>query len=91
MLSVLIGSNLSRALTQGSPYLPTLAATAGIVLVYWVSIQLAQRSDRVGLVLKGRYTVVARGGQVDTDVMRRRGISHLDLDEGCPASASSRS
>jgi uncharacterized membrane protein YcaP (DUF421 family) len=80
MLSILIGSNLSRALTQGSPYFPTLAATAGIVLIYWLAIELAQRSDLVGLVLKGRAAVVARDGQVDTHVMRRGGISHLDLD-----------
>ena len=81
VLSILIGSNLSRALTQGSPYFPTLAATAGIVLVYWVAIQLAQRSDLVGLVLKGRSTVLARSGQPDARAMRRKGVSHLDLEE----------
>ncbi len=81
LLSILIGSNLSRALTAGSPYFPTLAATAGIVILYWVAIQLAQRSDFVGLILKGRATVIARNGRADTRVMRRRGVSHLDLAE----------
>jgi uncharacterized membrane protein YcaP (DUF421 family) len=77
----LIGSNLSRALTQGSPYFPTLAATAGIVIVYWVSIQLAQRPDFVGLILKGRSVVIVRNAEADPQVMRRRGVSHLDLAE----------
>ena len=81
VLSILIGSNLSRALTQGSPYFPTLAATAGIAFLYWVAIQLAQRSDFVGLILKGRCTVVARNGQADARAMRRTGVSHLDLEE----------
>jgi uncharacterized membrane protein YcaP (DUF421 family) len=81
VLSILIGSNLSRALTQGSPYFPTLAATAGIVIAYWAAIHLAQRSDFVGLVLKGRSTVIARNGEADARVMRRRGVSHLDLAE----------
>ena len=81
VLSILIGSNLSRALTQGSPYFPTMAATAGIVFVYWAAIQLAQRSDFVGLILKGRSMVVARNGEADARVMRRRGVSHLDLAE----------
>ena len=81
VLSILIGSNLSRALTQGSPYFPTLAATAGIVLLYWGAIHVAQRSDLVGLVLKGRSTVLARNGQPDGRAMRRKAVSHLDLEE----------
>ncbi len=81
LLSILIGSNVSRALTQGSPYFPTLAATAGIVILYWVAVQLAQRSDFVGLILTGRATVIARDGRADARVMRRGGVSHLELAE----------
>jgi len=81
MLAILIGSNLSRALTQGAPYFPTLAATAGITALYWASIHLAQRYDFVGRVLKGCAIVLARDGRADPSAMRSTGVSHLDLDE----------
>ena len=81
MLAILIGSNLSRALTQGSPYFPTLAATAGIVGTYWAAIHLAQSHDLVGWVLKGQAIVLARNGQPDKVAMRKTGVSHYDLDE----------
>ena len=81
VLTVLIGSNLSRALTGGAPFLPTLAATAALVLLYWISIQLAQRSDAAGLVLKGTHIVLARDGRVDPAAMRKAAVSHLDLSE----------
>jgi uncharacterized membrane protein YcaP (DUF421 family) len=81
VVTVLIGANLSRALTGGSPFFPTLAATTALVLLYWIGIQLAQRSDAVGLVLKGRQTVLVRDGRVDPLAMRKAAVSHLDLDE----------
>jgi uncharacterized membrane protein YcaP (DUF421 family) len=50
-------------------------------MVHWAAIQLAQRSDFLGLILKGRSMAVVRNGQADPRVMRRRGVSHLDLEE----------
>ncbi len=81
VVTVLIGANLSRALTGGSPFFPTLAATAALVLLYWISIQFAQRSDVVGFVLKGREIVLVRDGRADPVAMRKAAVSHLDLGE----------
>ena len=81
MLSVLIGSNLSRAATAGAPFFPTMAGTAALVALYWISIQLAQRWDFFGTVLKGGRTVLIRDGRTDPKAMRQTGVSHLDLHE----------
>ncbi|HEX5328377.1 MAG TPA: YetF domain-containing protein [Acetobacteraceae bacterium] len=80
MLSVLIGANLSRALTAGSPFFPTLAATAAIVALYWAAIRVAQFSDTAGWIMKGRPVVLIRDGRPDTGAMRQTGVSHFDLD-----------
>jgi uncharacterized membrane protein YcaP (DUF421 family) len=81
ILTVLIGSNLSRALTAGAPFFPTMAATAALVAMYWLAIRLAQRSDFAGWVMKGHPVKLVRDGQVDQNAMRQTGVSHLDLTE----------
>ncbi len=81
VLTVLLGSNLSRALTGGSPFAATIAATAVLVQLYWVAIQLAHRSDLVGFFLKGGETVLVREGHQDAAAMRSVGVSHRDLRE----------
>jgi uncharacterized membrane protein YcaP (DUF421 family) len=81
LLAVLIGSNLSRAATGGSPFLPTLAGSAALVLLYWISIHLTQRYHWLGFVMKGAHTVLVRDGVADPAAMRRAGVSDLDLHE----------
>ena len=49
ILTVLIGSNLSRAMTGGAPFLPTMAASATLTLLYYATVHLTQRSDLAGL------------------------------------------
>ncbi len=81
VLTVLIGSNLSRAMTGGSPFLPTMAGSAALVLLYYVSIHVTQRSDRVGYLLKGEHQVLVRDGRPDPAAMRQVGVSQIDLHE----------
>lgn len=81
VLAVLIGSNLSRAATGGSPFLPTLAGSAVLVLLYYLSIHLTQRSDAAGHVLKGDPVTLVRDGRADPAAMRQTGVSHFDLHE----------
>ncbi|MEO8714747.1 MAG: YetF domain-containing protein [Acetobacteraceae bacterium] len=81
VLTVLIGSNLSRALTGGAPFFATLAASAALVVLYWSSIHAAQRFHPVGFVMKGEHTILVRDGYADAAAMRRVGVSDLDLHE----------
>lgn len=43
VLAIVVGSNLSRALTANAPFFPTLAATAAIVLLFWLLSSLSAR------------------------------------------------
>ena len=81
MLAVLIGSNLSRTLTANAPFLPTLAATAVIVLVHWIITYVAFHSKRVGWLVKGDVVRLVRDGEVDWRATRRHGLSEGDLEE----------
>jgi uncharacterized membrane protein YcaP (DUF421 family) len=81
VLTVLIGSNLSRAMTGGSPFLPTMAGSAALVLLYYASIHFTQRFDLVGFLLKGEHRYLVRDGSADPATMRQVGISDRDLHE----------
>jgi uncharacterized membrane protein YcaP (DUF421 family) len=81
VLTVLIGSNLSRAMTGGSPFLPTIAGSGALVLLHYASIHLTQRSDVVGFLLKGERRTLVRDGSPDPVAMRQVGVSDRDLRE----------
>lgn len=81
LISVLIGSNLSRAMTGGSPFLPTMAGSAALLLVYFFCIHLTQRSDLAGWFLKGEPVTLVRDGKPDERALRSTGVSLLDLEE----------
>jgi uncharacterized membrane protein YcaP (DUF421 family) len=81
VLAVLIGSNLSRAPTGGSPFAPTLAASAVTTLLYYVSIHLTERQGALGWMLKGRPVVLVRDGSPDPKALFQAGVSHADLEE----------
>ncbi len=81
ILSVLIGSNLSRAFTANASFLPTLIATGAIVALYWISIHAAVYSQRISLLVKGRHDQLVRHGALDRVTMARHGIAEDDLRE----------
>jgi uncharacterized membrane protein YcaP (DUF421 family) len=90
VLTVLIGSNLSRALTGGAPFFATLAGTAALVALYWLSIHVTQRFHWVGYVLKGADIALVREGRADRAAMRRVGVSEQDLHEAIRAERTER-
>jgi uncharacterized membrane protein YcaP (DUF421 family) len=81
VLAVLVGSNLSRTLTASAPLVPTLAATAGIVVMHWLITYLAFSSKFAGWLLKGSVVPLVRDGQMNWQAMRKHGISEGDLEE----------
>lgn len=81
VLAVLIGSNLSRALTGGAPFFPALAGSAALVALYWLSIHVTQRFHWASFVMKGVHTILVRDGRPDFAAMRRAGVSEQDLHE----------
>ena len=81
ILAIVVGSNLSRTMTASAPLWPTLAATTGLVLLYWVFNHAAARWHRLSWLVKGGVVQLARDGQMDHKAMLRTGISEGDLKE----------
>jgi uncharacterized membrane protein YcaP (DUF421 family) len=79
ILGVMLGSVLSRGITNAIE-LPGVL-TAGVVLVslHWGLAKLAFRSNRIGDVLKGHTRVIVRNGKVDWTEMRKGDITEQDL------------
>ena len=81
VVAIVIGSNLSRALTGSAPLLGTLAASVIFVALHWLLANAAARWQGVARVLEGRSIELARDGQVDEAARKRHSVSRTDFDE----------
>ena len=81
VLSIIVGSNLSRALTGTAPLFGTLAATSLLMLLHWVLAQIAARSATVSRIVEGTPIELGRDGTVARAVLRRQAVSEADLEE----------
>jgi uncharacterized membrane protein YcaP (DUF421 family) len=80
ILSVIIGSNLSRALTGNAPFVETLAATAALVALHRALAAVAARVNWLGPMIKGRPARLIEAGVVDQAAMIRHGLGEHDLE-----------
>ncbi|WP_417526253.1 DUF421 domain-containing protein [Marinovum sp.] len=81
VLTVILGSSLSRSLTGNAPLLPTLAATGLLVVLYVSVTALAPRSKIVSRLLKGRPITLVRSGEVDDEAVRKARLGENDIAE----------
>ena len=82
IVAVIVGSNLSRAMTGKAPFFPGLAATLVLVALHRALAMASMRWSLLGKLIKGSPAVLVRKGQVDTEALRRHGLSKDDLLEG---------
>jgi uncharacterized membrane protein YcaP (DUF421 family) len=81
VISVVIGSNLSRALTGSAAFLPTLAATAVLAALHWLFAFTTRKVPALGRLVKGEPVVLVEDGRVDEAELARQNISRGDLEE----------
>jgi uncharacterized membrane protein YcaP (DUF421 family) len=79
IVSVVIGSNLSRAITGNAPIVPVLCATAAILFLHGVLAHIAVWLPRFGEWLKGAPEPLIHDGEIDQVAMRRNAIGNGDL------------
>lgn len=82
IVTIIVGSNLSRALTGPAPLVSTLAATTAFLFFWWIVSFAASRSDTLDWFFKGQAIPLVTGGVVDKEAMRKAVVSKRDLDEG---------
>lgn len=81
VVSIVVGSNLSRALTGNAPLPGTLGATTLLMALHWLLAQAAARSAAVSRLVEGRAVPLARGGAQDTPRLHAHAVSRPDLEE----------
>jgi uncharacterized membrane protein YcaP (DUF421 family) len=81
VVSIIVGSNLSRALTGNAPLAGTLAATTLLMLLHWLLAQAAARSPAMSRLFEGRARELGRGGRIDRRRGLRTAISDADIAE----------
>lgn len=81
VISIVVGSNLSRALTGSAPLGGTLAAVALLMLLHYICGYLAAHNPWWSKVLEGSGLKLGENGAVDMHTLRRHLISDEDLRE----------
>lgn len=81
VLAVVIGSNISRAITANAPFFPTVIATTALVLLHSLLTHVSCHSRLFGRVVKGREKRLVINGRLDRAAMLRSGITEEDLRE----------
>ncbi|MFN4040187.1 MAG: DUF421 domain-containing protein [Brevundimonas sp.] len=79
ILAVIVGSNLSRALTGSAPFWPTIIATLVIVALHAALSHAVVRWPILSRALKGRPVCLIKAGTLDKLALRRHGIGEGDL------------
>ncbi len=81
IVAVVVGSNLSRALTGPAPLVPTLVATTALFAAYWALSFASSRSDLVDRLVKGTARRLVSDGKLDRPAMAATAVSRRDVDE----------
>ena len=81
IVSVIAGSNLSRALTGSAPLWGTLLATAILIGLHWLAGMAIARWPRASHILEGKPIVLGADGSSSDRPRWRHAVSRADLDE----------
>lgn len=81
IVSIMIGSNLSRALTGNAPLIGTLLATTLLLTLHWLLVRAATVWPLVSRLIEGRAWVLGRNGQIAVRTARQHAVSATDLSE----------
>jgi uncharacterized membrane protein YcaP (DUF421 family) len=81
IISIIVGSNLSRAMTGGVPFWGTLAAVAVLVALHLLLAGIVARSSRLSHWIEGGPVVLAEDGVIREGARLRCKISLSDLSE----------
>lgn len=85
VMSFVVGSNLSRALTGNAPLAGTLAATTLLFVLHWLLSQAVARSKALSKLLEGETVRLGADGRIDRVLLMRHAVSEADLNEALRA------
>ena len=82
LVAIVVGSNISRAMTGKAPFVPSLVATSLLVVLHRLVAMATVHSNWLAKFVKGEPTVLVQDGVVDCSAMRLHQLSEDDLLEG---------
>ncbi len=81
VVSIIVGSNLSRMLTGSAPLLGTLLATTLLMGLHWLLAKAAAYSPGLAHAVEGRAAILVQAGRLAAAAARRHSVTEADLDE----------
>jgi uncharacterized membrane protein YcaP (DUF421 family) len=81
VVAIVVGSNISRAMTGKAPFWPALAATLLLAVLHRLLSWAAARWRPLSWLIKGRPTCLVENGRIDRAALARAGVSEDDLVE----------
>ena len=81
VLSIIIGSVLSRAVTGNAPFFSTLIAGLVLVLLHRFVAVLAFKQSGVGTWVKGDFNCLIENGNINHNMMEQKQVTRHDLEE----------
>lgn len=81
VVSIVVGSNLSRALTGSAPLFATLLATALLMALHWGLARAGAQWPWLSRLVEGQTLHLARDGVLEAAQARRAELSEADLEE----------
>lgn len=79
IIAIIIGSLLSRAITEPDRFLTVMAACFVLILIHRLLSLAAVHSDRFGDWIKGYERVLIKDGEILWDTVRKSHLSQQDL------------
>jgi uncharacterized membrane protein YcaP (DUF421 family) len=81
VVSIIVGSSLSRALTGSAPLGGTMLAMILVVLLHWLLARSAAYSQRFARIIEGGVAILGKSGVVFDGQLRQHNISETDIQE----------
>lgn len=81
VVAIIVGSNLSRAITGNAPFAGTLSATALMVLMHWLLAILSSRYRTLAFITEGLPVKLIVDGKLHDNARLRHGVTENDIAE----------
>jgi uncharacterized membrane protein YcaP (DUF421 family) len=81
VVAIMIGSVMSRAITDSSPLIATWVAGLVLVGLHWLLAALTARLDWFGPLVKGNPVLLVEDGRLQRERMRESGLTEKDLEQ----------
>lgn len=79
LLSIIVGSVLSRAINGSAPFFATLVTGIVLVGLHWLFAIIVFRNEHFATLIKGNERMLIRDGEIQWNAMRKSHIGERDL------------